>query len=281
MLGTLISARSGRASTSIPCDPTMPTEHLSTALAALPSAARHVFMNIGSNIDPLLPPDGDESVVSIAFEPIVSNRIPPSRGLFVVAAAVSNFSGMAQMGVYNDRGLSSSLAKPAWSGLLTDEHAPQLVPVISMSTVLASLPSRIDVWFLKTDMQGHDFIALSSTGALLRQRVHYIMSETAVNNVHAYNGTANDLCRDHLPFMRANGFKMLGMCKPCKAAFSSRAGGRKRQAQRPSLSEIDRFCFLQRRNKARPGLAERDVWWKRVDTTLPPPPSTEWWKEPS
>ena len=244
----------------------------------LPSTTRRVFINIGSNVDPLLPPESDRSVVSIAFEPIVSSQIAARAGLFVVPSAVSNFSGIGLMGVYNERGLSSSLSKPAWE-FSPQTSPPRLVPVLSMRAVLGSIPAHIDIWFLKTDMQGHDFVALSSAADLLRTRVHYIMSEVAVNNVRAYNGTSNDLCRQHLPFMRANGFTALGMCKPCQAAFPARlreANSQRRRHQSRS-SSIDTFCHLQRRNRERLGLAERDVWWRRDDTTLPPPPSDEWW----
>ena len=66
---------------------------------------------------------------------------------------------------------------------------PLVVPVVRMSAVLSSVPSRIDIWLLKTDMQGYDAKALTDGGPLLR-RVHYVAAEVVA---------ASEPCRSHPP----------------------------------------------------------------------------------
>ncbi len=39
-------------------------------LLDLPAATRLVLLNIGCNVDPILPPANDSSVVTVAFEPV-------------------------------------------------------------------------------------------------------------------------------------------------------------------------------------------------------------------
>ena len=172
-------------------------------LSQLPPSARSVLLNIGSFTTPLLPPEDNETVVAVALEPVVASQITPAPRLFVVPAAVSDASGLAMMGVFNLKGESSSLSKPAqrrpWN-VGSKLHEPRLVPVLRMRDVLHSIPSDLLIWFLKTDMQGHDFKAVASAGQQLAARVPYIMSEVYLENMHSYSGTRNDYCTDWLPF---------------------------------------------------------------------------------
>jgi hypothetical protein len=79
------------------------------------------------------------------------------------------------MRVHNMKGVSSSLAAPAdptlpWTGNHKDGWPPfQIVPVLSMTTLLDSIPREINIKHLKTDMQGFDFAAVSSAGRAIRR----------------------------------------------------------------------------------------------------------------
>ena len=84
--------------------------HAELILSQLPHATRHVLLNIGSNLQPVRPPPNDNSTVAIVFEPIVAAKIVPESRLYVVSAAVSDESGLTTMGVFNQDGVSSSLA---------------------------------------------------------------------------------------------------------------------------------------------------------------------------
>ena len=66
---------------------------------------RFLYLNIGANLSPLIPPVVNESVAVLAFEPIVYDKINPLDRLFVVPAAVPSEEGVASMGVHNALGV--------------------------------------------------------------------------------------------------------------------------------------------------------------------------------
>ena len=81
---------------------------------ALPTIAEPIiWVNVGSNLNPIEPPSQYEQVGVLVFEPIVFEKIKPRPRQYVAPAAVSNADGEASMGVYNVNGLSSSLSSPA------------------------------------------------------------------------------------------------------------------------------------------------------------------------
>ena len=179
----------------------------------LPAQTKYVFMNIGSNNDPILPPAEDPSIAAIAFEPVVYDQIKPAERLFVVPAAVAREGTMATMHIFpNNNGQSSSLFKLTDGGLLinTTSQKRVFVPVVPMASVLSGIAPNIHIWFLMTDMQGFDTAALRAGGQLL-QRVHYVTAETWILGVAGYEGAQNDYCTDMLPLMLSLGFEPLGL----------------------------------------------------------------------
>ena len=75
-----------------------------------------VLLCIGANMWPLRAPAGNETVVSINFEPIVHQKIAPSERMYIVPAAVSDESGMATMGVCATHQRVPKPAQPAVGG---------------------------------------------------------------------------------------------------------------------------------------------------------------------
>mgnify|MGYP004230995021 FL=1 len=73
------------------------------------------------------------------------------------------------MGVHGRYGskASSSLSTPNERMRLNvgRDDPSTIVPVASMSSVLASIPASVDLWFLKTDMQGEDARTVKSSGS--------------------------------------------------------------------------------------------------------------------
>jgi hypothetical protein len=60
----------------------------------IPANVSNVFINLGSNLDPILPPQRYASTsLAIAVEPIVAFQIPKHPLLIVIPAAVSTTSG--------------------------------------------------------------------------------------------------------------------------------------------------------------------------------------------
>ena len=179
----------------------------------LPAETKRVFINIGSNRDPILPPKEDASVAAIAFEPVVYTQIQPAERLFVVPAAVAQEGTVVTMHIYaKNSGQSSSLFKPVENDWFNTSSIEQrmFVPVVPMASVLNGIAPNIEIWFLMTDMQGFDSAALRGGGRLL-QRVHYIASETWLLGMAAYEGARNDYCSDMLPLMLELGFEPIGL----------------------------------------------------------------------
>ena len=181
-------------------------------LLELPPSIERLIINVGSNDDPLLSPDNQTG--AIAFEPIVGCKIKPSPRLWVVPAAVAASDGISSMRVVSRLtvdAVASSLAKPTAASLkYSHEHDMKLVPTIAMKNFLSLIPVHVELWHMKTDMQGYDALALSNAGSALR-RLHYINSETWLSRSIAYEDAHNDFCEDLWPIMRRQGFRLVAL----------------------------------------------------------------------
>lgn len=175
---------------------------------------KRLTINIGSNSDPLIPDENDETHAVLAFEPdprivasIMQRNIPR---LFMVATAISNFSGITQFTLFNTNGVSSSLsAKALIGGQWTKEGITITVPVIALKTILECLPSNIICDHIMTDMQGYDLHSLKSAGRELR-RCKTIKAETWVERSQSSYDvpTPNDI-NEYKEYMPTVGFKFV------------------------------------------------------------------------
>jgi len=185
-------------------------------LVELPQGIKSVIINVGCNLDPIMPPEHDNTTMVIAVEPIIetASRIPKHPRLWVIAAAVAPGDAHLQtMKIHNVGGASSSLAAPKdktafWVGNSKAQGWPaaQIVPVISLSMLLAAIPRNVHIRHLKTDMQGFDFAAVSGAGRLLR-RVPEVLTEVYLGSAEPYEGVSNSLKRDWEPYMQSVGYK--------------------------------------------------------------------------
>ena len=124
-------------------------------LGPFPHGTKNVLLNVGSNLQPILPPPDDPTTIAVAFEPIVGCMITPSPRLFVVHAAVAANNTLSSMRVLNHDGVSSSMSEPAYDSVNTGlqkkamlRTGPRmggaggarmhLVPVLSMESVIQS-----------------------------------------------------------------------------------------------------------------------------------------------
>ena len=119
-------------------------------------------MNVGSNTQPSL--SHDPQTVAIAVEPMVGCRIREQRNLHVLHAAVAANNTLAFMQWYNKFGESSSLATATEKAEYTTRYRGKrkIVNVISLTTLVESIPSTVKLWYLKTDMQGFDLMLRSA-----------------------------------------------------------------------------------------------------------------------
>ena len=209
---------------SIPIAPTVaaaiddpPKKHNATSNFLDLSGVTSLVVNVGSNVDPILPKQSDgPCAISIAFEPVVPERIKQHPQLHVVPAAVSNHDGLSVMHLYNTQGASSSLSqaagKQAWnSSKRRRDGRKKVVPLVSFKTLFESIPPDIPINYIRTDMQGHDFLAFVSAGDLPAKRgVKFLETETHPDETVQYKGAHNDLCRDWLPHMTRIGYVLEG-----------------------------------------------------------------------
>jgi FkbM family methyltransferase len=252
---------------------------VTTFLASLPAkGVTALHIDFGASLDPLLPPASNKSIASIAFEPVRYSAIKHHIGherhrgrMFVSPAAVAAEDGEQEMGIWHKYGAASSLAKPVghFSSTASDSNGKHLstitVPVLSSRVILDAVPSAIDIWLLKTDMQGFDFKALRGAGEALR-RVRYMKTEVWIHNEIVYEGVRNDFCNDFLPYLVSMGFELVELAND---------GGRT-LAVGPAGGEG--FCEKQRASKVEPHKTSStiayDAFWMRRDLTpLWPPPA--------
>lgn len=175
---------------------------------------KRVSINIGSNYDPILPDANDPAHAVLAFEPdprivssIIAKQIPR---LLIVAAAVSNFSGITKFTLFNNNGVSSSLSSKALvGGEWINQGIEIVVPVLSFTNILSEIPSDVMCDHLKTDMQGYDMHALQSVGLALR-KCKTIMSETWVDRAQSTYDvpTPNDI-QEFKSYMPSVGFRFV------------------------------------------------------------------------
>ena len=241
----------------------------------LPANTHSLYLNIGSHLNPVKPP-ANESIAVIAFEPILHAKLVPQERLFVVPAAVAGHCGLAMMQPYAKATGSASLSAPAKSSKWNqDKLPPVVVPVISFSQVLHSVGSR-PVWFLKTDMQGHDFSAISSVPCdVLRSKVHYLMSEVYYGGVNTYANISNDYCADLLPHLLGCDYEPIALEPTRIGAFHNLHGGGEAAARR--------FC-AQPQARGHPasnmgrsaGMRETNAYFRLRGSSLPPPTTNDW-----
>ncbi|KAJ1428027.1 hypothetical protein B484DRAFT_396999 [Ochromonadaceae sp. CCMP2298] len=198
----------------------------------LPASIKKVILNVGCNMDPPMPPEDDESVAVIGVEPVLKTaaRIPLHPRLFIITAAIADSPHFATMNLYNAGGLSSSLAPVAnqgeWWKKYTDvnpqlglgprknpefekarhiyQPTTNLVPVLPLRMLIDSIPERIEITMLHTDMQGHDFMAVRSAGDSI-YRIGVLQTEVWLD-ANTYKGVNNSLEKDWKPYMDRMGF---------------------------------------------------------------------------
>jgi hypothetical protein len=220
----------------------------------------HIIMNIGSNVDPIIPRlTDDPCTVSIAFEPIVSHLIPKHPALHVIPAAVTgDDNGWAAMNIYNRKGASSSLSKASFEDYWNKHTELKIVPTIAFRKILESLRGY-NIDFLLTDMQGHDFTAVSSVGDLLAEvGVKRIVTEVYKDKVYTYKGVQNDLCENWLPHMTKIGYVFEGLSKITTGLETLVEGYRNAQ----EIKETCKVSTAKMEELPKAGLNEYNALWR-------------------
>jgi len=86
------------------------------------------------------------------------------------------------------------------------------VTVHTLKELLEAIPEQIPINFLKTDMQGHDLVAIKSAGNAIK-RVSAVKSEVHKGNGTSYDGPDNS-AESFGKYMKEMGFLEIG--KTCE-----------------------------------------------------------------
>ena len=236
-----------------------------TQLSELPSTVTSVIIDIGANTDPILPRRGDRTTMTLAFEPIVHDQIEPSRQLMVVPAAVAATDELRTMRLYHRGMVSSSLSR-----ISTDmpRVGTRAVPVLALRTVLHAIPYNVSIALMKTDIQGHDFEALSSVESSLLWRAPYLKTEVFLHGHSEYLGVRNDFCDDFVPHLTQRGYRLVAL-----------VGLETKRATIRGNDQAAKFCaqYGDRQHKTLPGALafEADAYWK-LEGSRQPAPTVGW-----
>ena len=165
-------------------------------LFEFPPEIKRVIINVGSWLDPPKPSAPDMAVIAVEPNLNTAYNVRNEHGhprMWVVTAAVSDKAGFANFFTYNQHGVSSSLTAMSEK----NKHDPNLpmggawaqdqrreasyppvafVPVLTLTQLINAVPPNLTIIGLKTDLQGYDFVAISSAGPAL-QRVEQIFCE--------------------------------------------------------------------------------------------------------
>jgi hypothetical protein len=148
-----------------------------------PPHISRVWINVGSNVDPLTPPDNQTAVVAVEPIPTTAVKIPPHPNIYVVCAAISEKSGFAKLSIYNS-GVSASLGVAAnknvyWATEAFRGALPPfiIVPVLTLDQLLFAIPPEIPIDFVMTDMQSYDLIAAKSASLQSLRRIRKYKAE--------------------------------------------------------------------------------------------------------
>ena len=95
-----------------------------------------------------------------------------------------------------------------------------------MRTIIGALPASVELWFLKTDVQGHDFAAVKGAGDMLR-RVQWMKNEVQIQRQQMYEGVDNDFCDDFWPYLTNLGFDLVELASDSgRTLTAGNEGGR-------------------------------------------------------
>jgi FkbM family methyltransferase len=167
-----------------------------------------LLIDIGCYNDPIRPPNNDNNVKVLAFEPNLDtiSKIIPHPNLYIIPAAVSYDDTLSKFNFYND-GLSNSINEAHSSSLFIGNSTglASIVPTLSLASILNSIDDTTDIVYMKTDIQGEDFKALKSAGTALT-RIPFLKTEVSFGNYVIYNNATNDFCRHVYLYMDDLGY---------------------------------------------------------------------------
>lgn len=149
----------------------------------IPDGIAKVYVQLGANYNPVVPPTNDTFVILIDASPAVAFalrlRFKNTANVYVIWSAIANQSGSVRFfDNLNTHGAGLALpVKEEWKHSVVRSVE---VPVHPLNDVLELIPERLPIVFLKVNIEGYDLIALKTAGSHL-ERVGMIQIEADLN----------------------------------------------------------------------------------------------------
>ena len=180
---------------------------------SLPKRAKRVWVDVGAHLLETTQPELEKSrdLALIAIEPLAERwrAWPSDERLIALPVAIDLERGMLDFHVNADDNTSSlaeSLEETPYDRL-TRTVEVRKVPVLRLEDILERIPLRVDVDYLKTDVQGFDLRVLQSAGQQLR-RVRRVKAEVINAAIYKGAGAARPgLEQEVVDYMRSLGFR--------------------------------------------------------------------------
>ncbi|KAL0485067.1 valine tRS [Acrasis kona] len=176
----------------------------------IPASIKTIWINVGTHLDPVLPPADDKSIMVIGFEPnldlLERVRVNKYERLQVIPAAVANFHGVGSFRLSNNGGASSSLAKFVPRAEKLDSGEVSFVPIVRLEDIMKQIPRHINVESIKIDAQGFDLEVIKSAGEFVT-RFTTITAEIVANDDLAYYKDVDNSRKSWMAYMTKYGFK--------------------------------------------------------------------------
>lgn len=205
-----------------------------------------IIIQIGAFLEPKFPTSPYTS--SIIVEPITNTHLEIKKKcrkrevecsckfcdtqVIFINAAVSNKSGIGTMNLYNYGGVASSLSivtddvsktrfgkstkkttvmpwnKKKHEHMKSYTHNFEHVPLISLASLIDSIPKQIEIEHLFLDIQGHDLSAIKSCSKHQLQRIKKITNECWKDGTQPFYKDIDNYFASWKYYMENNGFKL-------------------------------------------------------------------------
>ena len=146
----------------------------------------------------------------VAIEPLRESweSWPDTRRIVGVPAAISLERGTLAFNVNSNR-MTSSVLETGKGGLSAPTVEVRSVPSLRLEDVLRRVPPGLDVFLLKTDVQGFDLAVLMSGGDALR-RVSEVLTEIDLSSSYVGGGPGENAPEaEYDRYMESKGFKRI------------------------------------------------------------------------
>eukprot|EP00756_Hemistasia_phaeocysticola_P050093 Hpha_TRINITY_DN24757_c0_g1::TRINITY_DN24757_c0_g1_i1::g.110222::m.110222 len=181
----------------------------------LPSSAVNVIIDVGANVDPIMPSKNNTNEWVLAIEPVhgtLNKMRGHSRQLRVSAALSSGhprlrFINLEHTDFQSSASISNLTEDKKYGIFGVKQRGKQPVITIPLCAIIMAIPKSIEISYLKIDAQGHDLDVIRSAGRHIL-RIPLVMLEVNLDGFQSNVGAQNDFLMDVHPYMTRVGYRL-------------------------------------------------------------------------